>query len=141
VIRAAHTDPNLSPQQLYLAGKNLGGRVDSQVAAQGEPCEGLVFLGYPLHPPKRIDQLRVGHWPKLSCPVLFVQGTRDALCDLEVLKAQLPLIAAPVTLQIVEGGDHSFKVPRSTGKDQQDVWRDMSVAILSWLTKTRHGAS
>jgi len=133
VIRAVRMDAALSPKRLFLAGKSMGGRVASQVAAQGEPCQGLVFLGYPLHPPKRPDALRVGHWAGLSCPALFVQGTRDSLCGLDLLKTQLPSITAPVALHAVEGGDHSFKVPKSAGKSQEDIWWEMDSAATAWI--------
>jgi predicted alpha/beta-hydrolase family hydrolase len=136
VINAVRTDSALSPKGLYLSGKSMGGRVASHVAAQGDSCQGLIFLGYPLHPPKRTDSLRVGHWAKLSCPTLFVQGTRDALCDLDLLKFQLQQIPTTAVLQIVEGGDHSFSVPKSSGKSQQDIWGEMELAITSWITKT-----
>ena len=133
VIRAVRTDPALAPKHLYLAGKSMGGRVASHLAAQGEPCQGLVILGYPLHPPKRTDTLRVEHWHRLSCPTLFVQGTRDSLCDLELLRAQLPLIPAPVTLRVIEGGDHSFRVPKSSGRTEGVVWWEIDSILLDWL--------
>ena len=134
VIRTVREDAELAPKALYLAGKSMGGRVASHVVAQGEPCQGLIFLGYPLHPAKQFDKRRVEHWAGLSCPVLFVLGTRDALCDLGLLKSELPRISAPVTLHVVEGGDHSFKVSKSAGKSQQDIWREVDLAIATWIT-------
>lgn len=139
--RAVREDAELAPKHLYLAGKSMGGRVASHVAAQGESCQGLIFLGYPLHPAKQVDKRRVEHWAGLSCPVLFVQGTRDTLCDLDVLKSELPRISVPVALHVVDGGDHSFKVPKSTGKSQQDVWKEVELAITAWIAKTTHGQS
>jgi predicted alpha/beta-hydrolase family hydrolase len=139
VIRAVRDDPKLAPKHLYLAGKSMGGRVASHLAAQGQACDGLIFLGYPLHPAKQIDKQRMEHWANLPSPVLFVQGTRDALCDLDVLKAELPRIPAPVTLHVVEGGDHSFKVPKSLGRSQDGVWQDVGTAVTVWIKKTNHG--
>ena len=133
MIRAVSKDAALSPNSLYLAGKSMGGRVASHMVAEGEPCQGLVFLGYPLHPPKRNESLRVGHWAGLGCPVLFIQGTRDFLCDLDLLKSHIPAIPAPVTLHVIEGGDHSFKTPKSGGKSQQDVWQEIGLAITQWF--------
>lgn len=138
VIRAVRDDPNLAPKALYLAGKSMGGRVASHVVAQGESCDGLIFLGYPLHPAKQPGKLRVEHWPKLPRPVLFVQGTRDALCELDVLKAELPRIPASVTLHVVEGGDHSFKVAKSVGKSQEDIWREVALTMTAWINGQRH---
>lgn len=108
------------------------------MTAQGEACDGLIFLGYPLHPAKQVDKLRVEHWAKLSSPALFVQGTRDALCGLDVLKAELPRIPASVTLHTVDGGDHSFKVAKSIAKSQEDVWQEMVASVTQWITKTQH---
>ncbi len=138
VIHAVKADPALSPKRLYLAGKSMGGRVASQVVAQGESCQGLLFLGYPLHPPKQTDRLRVQHWPSLTCPLLFVQGTRDSLCDLGLLRTQLPLIPAPVTLQLIDGGDHSFKVAKSSGKTERMVWEQIVATLMSWLGTQDH---
>ncbi len=138
VIHAVKADPALSPKRLYLAGKSMGGRVASQVVAQGESCQGLLFLGYPLHPPKQTDRLRVQHWPSLTCPLLFVQGTRDSLCDLRLLRTQLPLIPAPVTLQLIDGGDHSFKVAKSSGKTERMVWEQIVATLMSWLGTPDH---
>jgi len=133
VIGAVRMDPALAPKRLFLAGKSMGGRVASRVAAQGEPCQGLIFFGYPLHPPKQTDRLRIEHWGGLSCPTLFVQGTRDPLCDLDLLRSRLPLLSAPVTLKVIEGGDHSFKVPKSSGRTEGMVWQEIDAVILDWL--------
>ena len=139
VVRAVREDPERAPKHLFLAGKSMGGRAASRVAAGGEPCRGLIFLGYPLHPAGQPEKLRVDHWPRLACPVLFVQGTRDALCDLGVLEAELPRIAGPVATHIIEGGDHSFKVPKSTGNSQDEVWREAGLAVADWIGKVNHG--
>lgn len=111
------------------------------VAAQGQVYDGLIFLGYPLHPAKQIEKRRVEHWAKLSPPALFVQGTRDALYDLDVLKSELPRIPSPLTLHVVEGGDHSFKVPNSFGKSQEDAWKEVELAITTRITKATYGKS
>ncbi len=133
VLQAVRDDADLAPKRLFLAGKSMGGRVASHLAAQGEACDGLIFLGYPLHPAKQPEKLRVDHWPGLNGPVLFVEGTRDTLCDLATLKAHLPDIPGPVSLYIVEGGDHSFKPPASLGKDQATVWNEATSAVSDWL--------
>jgi uncharacterized protein len=137
VIRAVKEDPEWAPKSLCLAGKSMGGRVASHVVAQAEACNGLVFLGYPLHPAKQPGKLRVDHWDKLFTPTLFVQGTRDALCELDVLKAELPRIPAPVALNEIEGGDHSFKVPKAQGKTQDAIWQEVALKIDEWIKKTR----
>lgn len=106
LIRTVRDDSNLAPKYLYLAGKSMGGRVASHVAAQGESCDGLIFLGYPLHPANQAGKLRVEHWANLSCPVLFVQGKGDALCDLEVQSLSIR-IPALVSVKILVPPDDS----------------------------------
>jgi predicted alpha/beta-hydrolase family hydrolase len=139
VMESVRDDSKLAPTRLFLAGKSMGGRVASHLVAQGEACDGLVLLGYPLHPANRTDKLRVEHWSQLSCPILFVEGTRDPLCDLDLLNAMLSQIPSAVTVQIVEGGDHSFKVPKAAGKSQQAVLINIGAAIISWLTNKDAG--
>ncbi|MGH3442580.1 MAG: alpha/beta family hydrolase, partial [Nitriliruptorales bacterium] len=85
-------------------------RVASLAVAAGLPAVGLLFYGYPLHAPGKPHRLRTDHWPLVGAPSLFLQGTRDALCDVALLKRELPLLAAPPTLHLVEGGDHSLAV-------------------------------
>jgi predicted alpha/beta-hydrolase family hydrolase len=133
VVDAVRRDPDLAPGELFFAGKSMGGRVASHLAAAGESCRGLIFLGYPLHPARQPEDLRVEHWARLACPVLFVQGSRDSLCDLDVLARELPRIPGPVALHTIEGGDHSFKLPASAGKSQEDAWREADAAIVRWM--------
>ena len=97
---------------LFIGGKSMGGRIASQVAAQGGAgtLAGLVFLGYPLHPPGKPEQRRDAHLPAIAEPMLFVQGTGDAFGRAAEIEALLPRLQR-ATLHRVEGGDHSFKVP------------------------------
>jgi uncharacterized protein len=95
-------------RDLLWGGRSMGGRIGSMVAAADGGCAGLVLLGYPLHPPGRPDRLRVDHWEQLRCPVLFVQGDRDPLCDLGLLarEREARLAAVPRLVHVVAGGDH-----------------------------------
>jgi uncharacterized protein len=96
-----------------VGGKSMGGRIASQVAgANGDDIAGLVFLGYPLHPPGRPDILRTKHLPDIDAPMLFVQGSRDAFGTPDELTPIIRNLTAPAELCVVEGGDHSFKVPK-----------------------------
>jgi predicted alpha/beta-hydrolase family hydrolase len=133
VVNAVRTDSTLAPKHLYFAGKSMGGRVASHIVAKGEQCNGLIFLGYPLHAAKQTEKLRVEHWADITCPVLFVEGTRDSLCDLEQLKSEIKRIPAPTNLYIIEGGDHSFKVPKSVGIDQEKIFSDVKQEVITWL--------
>ena len=100
------------PGTLFLGGKSMGGRIATNVVADGEPASGLVLLGYPLHPAGRLDSLRSDHLSRIHCPMLFLQGSRDRLCDLPALRAVLAQLTARVTLHLIDDADHSFKVPK-----------------------------
>lgn len=133
VLESVRMGPEgLPPGPLYLGGKSMGGRIASHLVAQGEAAAGLVFLGYPLHPPRQPDKLRVAHLPEITRPLLFIQGTRDALCDLDLLREVLKTLKAPTTLHAIQDGDHSFNVLKRTGRAQQDVWREIVQAVLEW---------
>jgi predicted alpha/beta-hydrolase family hydrolase len=119
---------------LVIGGKSLGGRIASQVAAASAPgVEGLVFLGYPLHPPGKVDQLRAKHLPDISVPMLFVQGSRDAFGSPDELRLIIKGLRAPADLYIVEGGDHSFKVLKRAGITQEDAYKAVLDRIELWL--------
>jgi predicted alpha/beta-hydrolase family hydrolase len=124
----------LSGNRLAIGGKSMGGRIASQVAAGGgaDPA-GLVFLGYPLHPPGRPDRLRDRHLTDISAPMLFVQGSRDTFGTPEELRPIIAKLAAPVDLYVVEGGDHSFKVPKRSGAPQAEVHRAIQDHVAGWL--------
>lgn len=125
----------MRPADLVVGGHSMGGRIASMLAAHGEPVAGLVLLGYPLQPAGRPDVLRSEHLPHIACPVLFVQGSRDRLCDLAPLRGVLTTLSAPTTLHVIEEADHSFKVPKRSGKSQRQVWEDMVDAVQSWLAQ------
>jgi uncharacterized protein len=124
----------LTPTVLFLGGKSMGGRIASQVVAAGEPASGLVFFGYPLHPAGRPEALRVKHLADINCPMLFIQGSRDRLCDLDSLKRVLPQLPASVTLHVIEEGDHSFRVPKRTGRTEQEIWNEIVETAGTWLS-------
>jgi predicted alpha/beta-hydrolase family hydrolase len=132
VLDAVLRDRTLAPPWVAIGGKSLGGRMASYVAAAGAPARALVFLGYPLHPAGKPDQLRADHLSAIKAPMLFVQGTRDALCDLEKLRGVLAGLPQ-ATLHTIEGGDHSFRLPRRTGKTDAEVWTEIVSVVARWL--------
>lgn len=109
----------------FCAGKSMGARA-ATLAAAGEEGEvldtpGLVLLGYPLHPPKKPEKLRSEHFDRLHAPTLFVSGTRDPLCDLELLERERRAIPGDTELFVVDDGDHSLEVRKKSGRTNDEV--------------------
>lgn len=128
-----HLRAELSPSKLFLGGKSYGGRIASHIVATGTQCDGLVFLGYPLHAPGRPDRIRDAHLEDVSCPMLFVEGTRDPFCPLDTLADVRRKIKTPTSLVIVDDGDHSLKVPKSSGRSTLEAWSQAVADISEWL--------
>ena len=118
---------------LIGGGKSMGARIASLMAADGEPLDGLCFLGYPLHPAGKPEKLRTEHFPKLKLPMLFLQGSRDALCDLELLRPALETLGQKPTLQVIEGGDHSFSVLKRSGRTPEEVLGEIARGFADWV--------
>jgi uncharacterized protein len=118
-----------------LGGRSMGGRIGSQLVAQGEACAGLALLGYPLHPAGKPDRLRTAHWPALRGPILFVQGDRDRLCDLALLERERrdKLVAADTRLHVVAGADHGFGVRKADGRAALDVLAEVVEVTAAWI--------
>lgn len=121
---------------LVIGGKSLGGRIASMIAAQGAPVDGLVLLGYPLHPPGRPERIRKAHLPEIEVPMLFVEGTRDPFCPLATLEEVRAELVAPNEVYVIDDGDHSFKVRKSSGRSTADAWTEAAAAVARWLRKT-----
>ena len=105
---------------VLVGGKSLGGRIASMCVADGMPAAGLVFLGYPLHPPGRPERIRDEHLYRVEVPMLFLQGTADPFARPELVAKVLGRLGERATLEKIEGGDHSFKV-RGTRTDPAEV--------------------
>jgi predicted alpha/beta-hydrolase family hydrolase len=102
---------------LWVGGKSMGGRIASMMVADGDlDAAGLVFVGYPLHPPGKVDRLRDEHLARVKVPMLFLQGTADPFARWDLLQAVVKRLGRNATLHRVEGGDHSFRV-RGRPKD------------------------
>jgi predicted alpha/beta-hydrolase family hydrolase len=124
---------------LFIGGKSMGGRMASHVASQGGAgiLSGLVFLGYPLHPPGRPEQRRDAHLPAIQEPMLFVQGTRDTFGTASEIQALLPRLQQ-ATLHEIAGGDHSFKVPGGKAK-QEPVFNNILDTVAEWIRSIAAG--
>jgi predicted alpha/beta-hydrolase family hydrolase len=131
VDRAAETTPELP---LLAGGKSMGGRMSSQATAQGllGPVKGLVFFGFPLHPPNRPGTKRAEHLAKVNVPMLFLQGTRDTLADLALLRPVCEQLGSFATLHIIPEGDHSFHVLKKTGKTDAEVMKELAETTACW---------
>lgn len=133
VIETVRKHKKLSRNVVAIGGKSMGGRIASQVAAAGVgDLTGLVFLGYPLHPPGNPEKLRSKHLPSIKAPMLFIQGSRDTFGTGEELKPIVKKLPH-ATLHIIEGGDHSLKVPKSAGVTQEEVYKSVQDEIVRWL--------
>ncbi len=137
VIAAAAAHKKLKGNRMFIGGKSMGGRIASQVAAQPDSdllgLSGLVLLGYPLHPPGRPDKMRDAHLSEINAPVLIIQGSRDAFGTAEELTTAIKKSKLNATLHIIEGGDHSLKVPKSAGVPQGQIYTDAMDQIASWV--------
>ena len=115
----------------------MGGRMTSQAAAEYplDGVSGLVFFGFPLHPPNRPATSRADHLVKVSQPMLFLQGTRDAFADLKLLRPICTKLGPRATLHIIEQADHSFHMPKKSGRTDADVLRELAETTSSWADK------
>ncbi|PKN17210.1 MAG: hypothetical protein CVU71_16895 [Deltaproteobacteria bacterium HGW-Deltaproteobacteria-6] len=121
-------------RKIFTAGKSMGGRVASQMLAKGSlTSDGMIFLGYPLHPAGDKTKLRDAHLPLIKTPMLFFAGTRDSLCDLDLLKMVLKRLGSRAELEIIEGGDHSFNVPKSSGLTSPEVYEKIAERSIRWI--------
>ncbi len=113
---------------LLAGGKSMGGRMTSLAAAAGKLSElrGLVFLGFPLHPAGKPGSARADHLDEVSLPMLFLQGTRDRLAGLDLLRPVCSRLGARATLWIVEGGDHSFHVLKRSGRSDAELLDELA---------------
>ena len=139
VIETALKHKKLKKNRLVIGGKSMGGRIASQVMA-GEEKEafaddvaGLVFLGYPLHPPGQSSKLRVEHLEHIHKPMLFVQGTRDALGTPDEIQPYIKSLRPAAKIYAIEGGDHSFKAPKKLGMPQEQVFESAMDEIDRWV--------
>jgi predicted alpha/beta-hydrolase family hydrolase len=131
VAAAAREAPGLP---LLAGGKSMGGRMTSTAAAE-EPLpgvRGLVFFGFPLHPPGRPGTERAAHLAAVSAPMLFLQGTRDDFAGLDLLRPVLAPLGALATLHVVDGADHSFGVRKASGRTGEEVLDELADAVAAW---------
>jgi len=108
-VESVRTRPETRGRRLVLGGRSMGGRVASLLVASGFAADGLLLLSYPLHPAGRRDKLRDAHLPQVCCPMLFVTGDHDSLCDLGILRSVIAKLGRRATLSVFPGADHGFR--------------------------------
>ena len=156
VLAQIAADPAAGRLPLFIGGKSLGARMASHVAAARDiegaaagtwwdRLRGLVFLGYPLHPPGKPQQVRVSHLPHVIHPMLVVQGAKDAFGTPAELRLFFDVLEAPTEIYVVEQGNHSLEVPKRSGIPQAEVTRAALDRIAAWISErlgsATHGGS
>jgi predicted alpha/beta-hydrolase family hydrolase len=132
VAEAARLLPTMP---LIAGGKSFGGRMTSQAQAVRPLAgvTGLAFLGFPLHPAGKPADARAAHLFEIGVPMLFLQGTRDALADLALLRPLVQRLGERASLRLFEDADHSFHVPARSGRKDADVMHDLLDALAQWI--------
>ncbi len=121
---------------MIAGGKSLGGRMTSMAAAQSSlPVQGLVFFGFPLHAAGKPSAERADHLYDVNLPLLFLQGTRDRLAELELLKPICARLGERATLHVIEGADHSFEVLKRLGRTQAQVLDELARTVATWAAR------
>lgn len=124
----------LAPGTLIIGGRSMGGRAASMLAADGFGADGLLLLAYPLHPEGQPEKLRDAHLPRITMPVLCINGTRDALCTPALMERALRTVTAPWEMHWLEGADHSFHVLKSSGRNDAAVLAEVGDVAERWLS-------
>ncbi len=136
-VRAAAGDAaRLSPDvPLFAGGKSFGGRMASQAQATTPllGVRGLIFFGFPLHPAGKPSDERAAHLDDVAVPMLFLQGSRDKLAELDLLKPLCKRLGDRATLRVFDDADHSFHVPKSSGRNDAEVRGAMISAVADWI--------
>ena len=120
--------------RLVAGGRSMGGRIASQVVAQGVAVDALALFAYPLHPPGKPEQTRDAHLSRIAVPVLFCSGTNDAFGSPDELRAAAKNVRR-ATLHLLDGADHGFAVRKSSGRTREDVWAEAVAAMVEWLER------
>jgi predicted alpha/beta-hydrolase family hydrolase len=125
----------LRPDLVLIGGRSMGGRAASMLASTGFDADGLLLLAYPLHPAGQPTKLRDAHLPNIAMPTICFNGTRDALCTPDLMKAVLQRVGDNWTMHWVEGADHSFHVLKSSGRTDAQVMGEVGDAASAWAAR------
>lgn len=128
-------DPTALPARLIVGGLGLGGRVAAGLVADRLQADGLFLLGFPLHPQGKPEKSDPDVLFRATAPMLFVQGTRDRRCERDALRTALRRVGAPIELYDVEDADHNFRVPRRSGRTNEEVQTEVFGVLASWIAR------
>ena len=128
-----HARTAIRPATLVIGGRSMGGRTASMLAADGTACDGLLLFAYPLHPAGKPDKLRDAHLGEIRVPVLSLNGTRDTLCERELMDAVVAPLGSRWQMHWLGGADHSFHVLKSSGRSDPEVLNEAADAVERWM--------
>ena len=134
-VGALAPDPTAAPAHLFLGGAGLGAQVAADLATARVRVDGLFFLGYPLHAQRKPEDVRAEQLYRVVSPMLFLQGTRDRRCDIDVLRQTLTRVGAPTALQVCQEADHQFKVLKKSERTPEEVRDELLGVADSWIQK------
>jgi hypothetical protein len=140
-ISALGRDPTAAPAHLFLGGKGLGGQVASDLASARMRVDGLFLMAYPLHPQDKPDKIQPEQLFRIVSPALFLQGTKDRTCDLELLRQTLSRVGAPTSLFVSQEADRNFKVAKKSGRTPEEVRSELTAALDDWIQKILGGTT
>lgn len=118
--------------RLVVGGRSMGGRIASQVVAQGVAVDALALFAYPLHAPGKPEQKREAHLPNIAAPTLFCSGSRDAFASPDELRESAARMSS-VTVHVMEAADHGFNAPKTSGRARAEIWAEATRTLWMWL--------
>lgn len=132
-FRAVAEEVRSRAAALYLGGRSMGGRIASHLLADGFAAQGLVLLSYPLHPPGQPQRLRASHLKRISVPMLFLQGSRDAFARMNLLRGTVEELPT-ATLHVLDGADHGLRIK---GRPEEEVIDELVEVTLAWMQESK----
>ncbi|MGH0030486.1 MAG: alpha/beta family hydrolase [Myxococcota bacterium] len=139
-IGALGRDPTAAPAHLFLGGKGLGGQIAADLASSRVRVDGLFLMAYPLHPQGKPEKMNPDQLFRIISPVLFLQGSRDRTCELDLLRQTLTRVGAPTHLFVSQDADRHFKVPKKIGRPEDEVRNELASTLDEWIQKVLEGA-
>jgi len=129
----AHARQAVDARRWILGGRSMGGRAASMLVADGHACDGLLLLAYPLHPAGQPEKLRDAHLPRILAPTLCLNGTKDALCQRELMDAVVARLSTNWTMHWLADADHSFHVTKASGRTDAAVRDEIGGSVATWV--------